>query len=85
MPVVLCNSGPLMALGKLNCLELLANLYGEVRIPKAVYAEVVLQGLVRGAPDAFTVRLFWQRQGWPVVEVPSANADTVMRLPPPPL
>jgi predicted nucleic acid-binding protein len=41
MPV-LCNSGPLMALGKLNRLDLLADLYGEVQIPHAVYDEVVI-------------------------------------------
>jgi predicted nucleic acid-binding protein len=70
MPTVLCNSGPLMALGKLNRLDLLANLYGEVQIPRAVYDEAVTQGLVRGAPDALTIRLFWQRQQWPIVDVP---------------
>ena len=69
MSVVLCNSGPLMTLGKLNRLDLLAELYDEVRVPQAVYNEVVSQGLARGAPDALIVRLFWQRQGWPVVEV----------------
>jgi predicted nucleic acid-binding protein len=69
MSVVLCNSGPLMALGKLNRLDLLAELYSEVQVPKAVYNEVVSQGLARGAPDALIARLFWQRQRWPVVEV----------------
>jgi predicted nucleic acid-binding protein len=59
-----------MALGKLNRLDLLADLYGEVQIPRAVYDEVVKQGLVRGAPDALTVRLFWQRQDWSIVDVP---------------
>jgi predicted nucleic acid-binding protein len=61
MSVVLCNSGPLMALGKLNRLDLLAELYNEVQVPKAVYNEVVSQGLARGAPDALIARLFWQR------------------------
>jgi predicted nucleic acid-binding protein len=72
MPIVLCNAGPLMALGKLNRLYLLADLFGQVQIPRAVYDEVVTQGLVRGAPDALTVRLFWQRQQWPIVDVPKA-------------
>ena len=59
-PVVLCNSGPLMALGKLNRLTLLADLFSEVMIPAAVYREVVTQGLARGAPDALTIRqLHW--------------------------
>jgi predicted nucleic acid-binding protein len=72
MAAVLCNAGPLMALGKLNRLDLLAGLFDEVQIPRAVYDEVVTQGLVRGAPDALTVRLFWQRQQWPIVDVPQA-------------
>jgi predicted nucleic acid-binding protein len=57
-------------LGKLNRLELLSELYGKVRIPHAVYDEVVTCGLAKGASDALTVRLFWQRQKWPVVDVP---------------
>ncbi|MBN1138048.1 MAG: hypothetical protein JXM73_15780 [Anaerolineae bacterium] len=59
-----------MVLGKLNRLDLLADLYQEVQIPRAIYNEVVTQGLARGAPDAFTVRLFWQRQAWPIIDVP---------------
>jgi predicted nucleic acid-binding protein len=71
-PIVLCNAGPLIALGKLNRLDLLADLYGEVQIPRAVYDEVVTQGLAQGAPDASTVRLSWQRRRWPIVTVPHA-------------
>jgi predicted nucleic acid-binding protein len=70
MSIVLCNSGPLIALGKLNRLDLLVALYGEVEIPRAVHNEVVSQGLAQGAPDARTVHLFWQRQRWPIVDVP---------------
>ncbi len=68
---VLCDAGPLIALSKLNRLEILADLYDEVQVTSAVYDEVVSKGLTRGASDAFTVRLFWQRQGWPIVAVPS--------------
>jgi predicted nucleic acid-binding protein len=70
MSVVLCNASPLMTLGKLNRLDLLAGLFGEVQISRAVYHEAVTQGLTRGAADALTVRLFWQRQQWPIVDVP---------------
>lgn len=70
MTTVVCNAGPLIALGKLNRLDLLAALYGRVLVPRAVYDEVVVQGMAQGAPDALTVRLFWQRQGWPIVDVP---------------
>ncbi|MBU0491078.1 MAG: hypothetical protein KKA73_02060 [Chloroflexi bacterium] len=67
---VLCNAGPLMALGKLNRLDVLADLYHQVQIPRAVYDEVVTQGLSRGSLDARIVRSFWQRQAWPIVDVP---------------
>ncbi len=75
MPIVLANAGPLIALGKLNRLELLTDLYHDVQITPAVYDEVVTQGLARGASDALTMRLFWQRYGLPVVEVSSAVLD----------
>jgi predicted nucleic acid-binding protein len=61
-----------MALGKLNRLGLLAELYGEVLIPRAVYEEVVTRGLALGMPDALNVRLFWQHQRWPVMDVPES-------------
>lgn len=70
MPVVLCDAGPLKTLGKLNRLDLLASLFSEVQIPRAVYDEVVTQGLARGAADASALRLFWQHQQWPIVDVP---------------
>ena len=75
MPIVLANAGPLIALGKLNRLELLADLYHDVHMTPVVYDEVVTQGLARGAPDALTVRLFWQHYGWPVMEVASVVLD----------
>jgi predicted nucleic acid-binding protein len=59
-------------LGKLNRLDLLTGLFGEVQVPRAVYEEVVIEGLARGAPDARAVQLFWQQQQWPIVDVPEA-------------
>lgn len=76
MTIVLCNAGPLITLGKLNRLELLAELYGEVQIPRAVHKEAVTQGLGLGMPDARTIRLFWQAKGWPIVEVSAAVVAT---------
>jgi predicted nucleic acid-binding protein len=75
-PTILSNAGPLIALGKLNRLDLLAGLYGQIQIPRAVYAEVVTEGLARGAPEALTVRLFWESQDWPVVDVPAMALDS---------
>ncbi|MCU0501654.1 MAG: hypothetical protein MUC51_07775 [Anaerolineae bacterium] len=72
MTTVLSNANPLIALGKLNRLELLAELYGQVQTPRAVYDEAVTQGLALGAPDARTIRLFWQAKDWPIVNVSAA-------------
>jgi predicted nucleic acid-binding protein len=70
--IAVSNAGPMIALGKLNRLHLLADLFREVKVPRAVYREVVLEGLARGAPDARAVQLFWQQQQWPVVDVPES-------------
>jgi predicted nucleic acid-binding protein len=72
--LVLSDAGPLMALGKLNRLDLLARLYSAVTIPRAVYEEVVVEGLARGLADARTVQLFWRQWDWPVVEVDPKTA-----------
>ena len=56
-PVVLCNAGPLITLGKLNRLELLSGLYGEVQIPRTVYYEVVTCGLTKGVLWVFWLKL----------------------------
>lgn len=71
-PVTICNAGPAIALGKLNRLGLLADLYSEVLLPAPVYHEAVVQGALRGEPDARLIRLFWQKMGWPVVPVSDA-------------
>ena len=74
---VICNAGPLIALGKLNRLDLLAAVYGQVSIPEPVYDEVVVQGAMRGEPDARLVRIIWQRQRWPIVPVDAAMLSRV--------
>jgi predicted nucleic acid-binding protein len=63
-PPVIADSGPLMALAKLNVLSLLKRLYGAVIVTQTVYEEVVTEGLARGYPDAVVVQLFWQQHGW---------------------
>ncbi len=71
MQSVLCNAGPLIALGKLNRLDILARLYREGQIPQAVYDEVVTQGARRGDSDAIVAHLFLEQcAGWTIVEVP---------------
>jgi predicted nucleic acid-binding protein len=52
MSDVICNAGPLMALAKLNRLDLLADVFTQVTLPRAAYEEVITHGLARGATDA---------------------------------
>lgn len=49
---VFCNSGPLMALGKIGALDILFRLFGQVSIPTEVYREVVITGEKQGHIDA---------------------------------
>ncbi|MCF7890539.1 DUF3368 domain-containing protein [Candidatus Bipolaricaulota bacterium] len=72
---VILDSGPLMALAKLNLLPLLKKLYGEVCIPEEVYHESVSQGKNRGYEDAQTIELFLNKQGWKPQEVESQEID----------
>lgn len=69
MRLVLVNAGPLIALGKLNRLNLLAQLYGTVQVPQAVYREVVIEGLVREAPDSLNVRFFLKHHEFSILDV----------------
>lgn len=66
---VFVNAGPLIALGKLNRLHLLVDLYTVVHIPREVYREVVVEGTARGVPDALPVRLFVEVRSLPILEV----------------
>ncbi len=42
--IVVANAGPLIALAQIGRLDLLPALYGEIRIPRAVWMEVVTHG-----------------------------------------
>jgi len=54
--IVVSDSGPLMALGKIGQLDLLPRLYGCVLLPTAVYVEIVVRGRKLGYHDAFLVQ-----------------------------
>jgi predicted nucleic acid-binding protein len=58
------NTGPLVALAKLNHLHLLSTLFDTVIIPRAVYRECVLVGQERGYRDAKVIRAFLERMDW---------------------
>jgi predicted nucleic acid-binding protein len=58
MRKVIVNSTPLIALCKVNQLDLLRRLYGEITVPKAVFEEVTIPrppvgGLVSLRPEKF--------------------------------
>ena len=72
MRIVLIDAGPLIALGKLNHLHLLADLYEVVYVPKAVYDEAVIEGAAREASDSVNIRLFLTRQRFPVLDASEA-------------
>lgn len=61
-----------MALGKLNRLGLMADLYPELRIPEAVYREVVTEGLARSMPEALNVKIFLEHCDLPLVGISEA-------------
>jgi len=67
--MVVTNSGPLMALGKLGHLNLLGRLYEQVVMPMTVYNEVVVKGFARGCLDAYQVKLAIQRKYLAVMEL----------------
>lgn len=69
MRIVLVDAGPLIALGKLNRLPLLVELYKVVHVPRAVYQEAVIAGSVQDAPDSANIRLFLEHHKLPVPDV----------------
>jgi predicted nucleic acid-binding protein len=74
VPTVLCDSGPLIALAKVGRLRLLLELWKVVHVTAEVYEESVALGHALGAPDALTIRLFWQKHKLPIIGV----ADSVL-------
>ena len=77
--IAVTDSGPIIALAKLNHLRLLPAMYDRVVIPRAVYDEVVTMGLRRGYPDAGIADAFLKRMKWhpmaAVVVLPELGDD----------
>ena len=59
---VVINSGPLIALAKLNLLYLLKLLFNKIYITKSVYDEVVINGLRKGMTDAYSIKMFIEKE-----------------------
>jgi len=68
------DTGPLLLFSKLNRLELLPALYGEILVAEAVYFEAVTVGKQRNFPDAAVLEAFLAREGWQ--PVPAETVDT---------
>jgi len=71
--MVVSNSGPLIALGKLGFLDILGHLYEKVKIPRAVYDEVVSGGRAGGYADSLQVELALQRNFLEVMKVKNST------------
>jgi len=67
---VITDAGPLIALGKLARLDLLAALYTVVQVPQAVYDETVTRGLARREPEALGIQMACHLYSWPILPSP---------------
>lgn len=72
--IVVSNAGPLMALAKLQALDLLKNLYGRIYTTEGVYHETVTKGLAHNAPDAFLIKKSYEQATF---EVKALDPQTV--------
>jgi len=61
---------PYCALAKVNRLRLLLDIWGNVHVTEEVYKEAVALGHEWGAPDALTIRLFWEKHKLSIIVVP---------------
>lgn len=59
--IVVTDAGPLLALAKLDALELLARLYGVVHTTPIVFDETVTEGMAQGASDASLLNRYFDR------------------------
>lgn len=85
MAVVCCNSGPLMALAKLDLLPRVFLLYPSITISEIVYHEVVTAGLSIGAKDAEVVEKFCRSKEitiFPSKEIKEVSLNAISELHP---
>jgi predicted nucleic acid-binding protein len=75
--IVVSDAGPLIALAKINALDLLANLYGKVYTSQSVYDETVTGGLALGTEDVAELQLAYQQGLLEVASVDIRQASTL--------
>lgn len=76
--IVVTDAGPLLALAKLDALELLIKLYGVVYTSPIVFDETVTKGLAQGAPDVFLLNRYFDRS---VLIVKTTSSLTTLQEP----
>ncbi len=69
--IAVADTGPLLALAKVNALDLLAHLFQQAVITPAVFTEAITAGLAQNAPDAY------------ILEAAVKNGRLQMRVPKP--
>jgi len=80
--LIVANAGPIIWLAKIGRLGLPQELYGEVFIPKEVYAETVQRGLEQGFRDALIIKEACDKDWIKIVELneaQSAARDRIIR------
>lgn len=68
--MIVVNSSPLIALGKLGRLDLLMKCFSKTVVPKSVYDEVLLK---KESAEAVALKKAVE-EGWAIVESPAINA-----------
>lgn len=53
----------------MNRLPILAELYGVIHVPRAVYQEAVIAGSIHDSPDSLNIRLFLEHHKFPIQNV----------------
>lgn len=77
-PIVVSDAGPLMALAKLNVLDLLSKLYIVVYTSPSVYDETVTEGLAQNASDAPLLKDYFDRR---ILKIESVESPPPLQEP----
>ncbi len=78
---MIADSSTLIIFSRINKLELLANLFGDIIITESVYNECCIEGLKINAPDALLIKTWVDQSRITVTRLPDmASATRLQRL-----
>ena len=77
---MIINASPLIILGKLNKMEILKKIYPNIEISKAVYDEVVIEGMKKNAPDAQIIKEHIDKKHIKIYELSAEFASKAKRM-----